>query len=216
MFNKEKALSFYVKTNQPEVYKSASIVWDNILAGFKSIPCPCCGSLPTKVDPLLVASGVGTTRVECGKSYLPVSENLNYTTAQRILEVFPRHFKNLADAQNYVNKPQALGNRVYANRMGNGDEASGDGFKYSGKGYPNLTGKEMYFEISKILGIDLVANPNLALDPVISGKIMAAFLIHSGAIQYCLTKDWDMVRLKVNGGTNGLQLFKDVMNAFIN
>lgn len=86
-------------------------------------------------------------------------ENLNYS-AQRIPVVFKKYFKN-TDPGPYAHNPQKLGSRVYANRMGNSDEASGDGFKFRGRGYIQLTGKNNYTSFSNFVGEDCVANPDL-------------------------------------------------------
>ena len=86
-------------------------------------------------------------------------ENLNYRAA-RLLQVFPRYFRGV-DPAAYANNPEKIGNRVYANRMGNGDEASGDGFKFRGRGYIQLTGKNNYTSFSTFVGEDCIANPDL-------------------------------------------------------
>ncbi len=86
-------------------------------------------------------------------------ENLNYS-ATRLLQVFPKYFKGV-DVNQYSNNPTKIGNRVYANRMGNGNEASGDGFKFRGRGYIQLTGKNNYTAFSVFIGEDCVANPDL-------------------------------------------------------
>ena len=86
-------------------------------------------------------------------------ENLNYS-AQRLLKVFPKYFKGV-DPTPYANNPTKIGNRVYANRMGNGSEASGDGYRFRGRGYIQLTGRNNYTSFSKFIGEDCVANPDL-------------------------------------------------------
>ncbi len=86
-------------------------------------------------------------------------ENLNYS-AQRLLKVFPKYFKGV-DPAPYANNPTKIGNRVYANRMGNGNEASGDGYRFRGRGYIQLTGRNNYTSFSKFIGEDCVANPDL-------------------------------------------------------
>jgi putative chitinase len=87
-------------------------------------------------------------------------EKLGYSSADRILKVFKKYFNGVNPAP-YVNNPEKLGNRVYANRMGNGDEASGDGYKFRGRGYIQLTGKNNYTSFSNFIGDDCVANPDL-------------------------------------------------------
>lgn len=92
----------------------------------------------------------------------PVRENMNYSE-ERLLKVFKKYF-NATTAKQYARKPEAIGNRVYANRMGNGNEASGDGFKYRGGGYLQHTGKNEYEILTKNLGVDYVAQPNLLMN----------------------------------------------------
>lgn len=105
-------------------------------------------------------------------------ENLNYS-AQRLLKVFPKYFKGV-DPAGYANNTVKIGNRVYANRMGNGDEASGDGYRFRGRGYIQLTGRNNYTSFSKFIGEDCVANPDLVATtyPLAS----AAFFFNSNNI----------------------------------
>jgi len=91
----------------------------------------------------------------------PIEENLRYSE-KRLLEVFPKYF-NATTAKQYAMQPQRIANRVYANRMGNGNEASGDGWKYRGKGFIQLTGKNNYLKLSNDTGVDYVNNPDLLL-----------------------------------------------------
>ena len=86
-------------------------------------------------------------------------ENLNYS-AKRLLQVFPKYFSN-ANVGQYANNPVKIGSRVYASRMGNGNEASGDGYKYRGRGYIQLTGKSNYTSFTTFIGDDCVNNPDL-------------------------------------------------------
>jgi putative chitinase len=145
-------------------------------------------------------------------------ENLNYRAA-RLLQVFPKYFRGI-DPAAYANNPEKIGNRVYANRMGNGDEASGDGFKFRGRGYIQLTGKNNYTNFSNFLGEDCVANPDLVatMYPLAS----AAFFFDSNNLWAICDKGADddtvtRVTKAVNGGTAGLperlQNFKTFMSA---
>lgn len=89
-------------------------------------------------------------------------ENLNYRDPDRLDEMF-RAVKGRADAMELIRKgPVAIGNRVYANRLGNGDEASGDGYRYRGRGLIMLTGKDNYEAAEKWSGLPLVKEPGLA------------------------------------------------------
>ena len=135
-----------------------------------------------------------------------VRENLNYS-ADGLLKIFPKYFKDKATADAYARKPEKIANKVYANRMGNGDEASGDGFKYAGKGYIQLTGKDNYKQFSDFIGEDCVANPDL---------VATKYPLASAAFFFQKNKLWDIcdkgatpeivtaVTKRVNGGTHGL------------
>ena len=138
-------------------------------------------------------------------NFTAVVENLNYS-AQRLLQIFPKYFRN-ADVNAYARNPQKIGSRVYANRMGNGDEPSGDGFKYRGRGYIQLTGKNNYQAFSGFIGEDCVANPDLVATtyPLAS----AAFFFDSNNIWAICDRGADdatvtSVTKRVNGGTHGL------------
>jgi putative chitinase len=151
-------------------------------------------------------------------NFTAVVENLNYS-AQRLLQVFPKYFKNV-DVNAYARNPQKIGSRVYANRMGNGDEASGDGFKYRGRGYIQLTGKNNYQSFTNHIGEDCVTNADLVATkyPLAS----AGFFFNSNNIwAICDQGSSDAVvtsvTKRVNGGTHGLaeriQNFKVFINA---
>lgn len=153
-----------------------------------------------------MAHFLGQAMHESG-DFTTVTENLNYS-ANRLLKVFPKYFKTLADAQRYANNPQAIGNRVYGNRMGNGNEASGDGYKYRGRGYIQLTGKDNYREFAKYIGVDVVNNPDL---------VATRYPFESAIFFFDKNNIWKMadagvgistitkLTKKINGGYNGLQ-----------
>ena len=94
-----------------------------------------------------------------------LQENLSYSTPERLMEVFKGRFTGLADAAQYLRQPEKLANRVYANRLGNGDTASGDGWKYRGRGLFQLTGRANYMAAGDGLGTDYKANPDLVAEP---------------------------------------------------
>lgn len=118
-----------------------------------------------------LAFGLATARHEVGPAMKPVSENLNYKAAQ-IRKTWPSRFATVAAAAPYAGNPQKLANKVYANRMGNGPEASGDGWRYRGRGYPQTTGEENYGKFSAVVGVDLVKDPDRAMEPRIAATIM--------------------------------------------
>jgi putative chitinase len=157
------------------------------------------------VNPLRLAHFLAQCSHESGNFRL-VRENLNYS-AQGLRATFPKYFPTDALAQQYARNPQAIGNRVYANRMGNGDEKSGDGFKYSGKGYIQLTGKSNYKVFSDFIGEDCVANPELIATkyPLTSAGF---FFNKNGLWAICDRGDTsDVVKSvtkRVNGGLIGL------------
>lgn len=92
----------------------------------------------------------------------PISENLNYS-AQGLRTTFLKYFPTIAIANRYARNPEMIANRVYANRMGNGNEASGDGWKYRGRGFLQITGLDNYRLLSKDTRIDYVNNPDWLL-----------------------------------------------------
>jgi len=92
--------------------------------------------------PQRIAAFVAQCAHESG-GFIFLTENLNYR-AESLLKLFPKYFKSMSEAQAYERKPEKIANRIYADRMGNGNEASGDGFKYRGRGLIQLTGKTNY------------------------------------------------------------------------
>jgi putative chitinase len=137
--------------------------------------------------------------------FTAVREDLNYS-AQALLRVFAKYF-DADSATTYAHQPEKIGDRVYANRMGNGDEASGDGFNYRGRGYIQLTGKVNYKAFGAHLGRDLLANPDLvATDYPLAS---AAYYFQSRDLFAVCEKGATVavvtaVTRVVNGGTNGL------------
>jgi len=145
-----------------------------------------------------------------------LTENLNYS-AEGLLKIFPKYFKDKATADAYARKPEKIANRVYASRMGNGDEASGDGFKFRGRGFIQLTGKSNYQSFSDFIKEDCVANPDL---------VSTKYPLASAAFFFEKNKLWEIcdkgdtpdivtaVTRRVNGGTHGLEDRLSKFNTF--
>lgn len=125
---------------------------------------------------------LATVRHECGPAMKPIVENMNYTSAARIAQVWPSRF-TAESAKAYVRNPEKLANKVYANRLGNGDAASGDGYRYRGRGIgAQFTGKVNYEKFSKLFNVDLLNHPELALD-----LNLGANILYKGSIEGLFT-----------------------------
>lgn len=132
-----------------------------------------------------------------------IEENLNYSK-EGLLKIFSKYF-NSTSAELYKRNPEKIANKVYANRMGNGDEKSGDGWKYRGRGFIQLTGKKNYELLSKDTGIDFLNNPNLLL---IEANAMLAALWFWKRNNISIFADRDdiiSVTKLINGGLNGIE-----------
>ncbi len=130
-----------------------------------------------------------------------IKESLNYSSAKRIMAVWPKRFPTEESAQPYVKNPQALANKVYGGRMGNVDPD--DGWKFIGRGLLQITGRESYEKFGKILGIDLVANPDLAADPQWSLAIACEEWKEKGCNPCADADDIQAITKKINGGLIG-------------
>lgn len=131
-----------------------------------------------------------------------MSENLNYSV-EGLLATFPTHFTH-ESAVIYAHHPQAVANHVYANRMGNGDENSGDGYRYRGQGAIETTGKEEYQHLSKRLGIDVVSHPELLQLPLNALHSAGIFWVDHGLNHLADVDNTVGIRRMINGGKIGL------------
>ena len=146
---------------------------------------------------------------QCGHEsagFKAIQENLNYG-AKGLLGIFKKYFPTEAKALQYERKPEKIANLVYCSRMGNGDEASGDGYKFRGRGYIQLTGKNNYAAFGKAINEDITANPDLVSTkyPLLS----AAWFWSSNSLNALADKGADdasvtAITKRVNGGTIGL------------
>lgn len=138
-------------------------------------------------------------------NFKAVNENLNYGPVA-LLKTFGKYF-NEKNVETYARKPEKIANIVYGNRMGNGPESSGDGFRYRGRGYIQLTGKVNYQAFDKFVDEDITKNPDLVATkyPLLS----AAWFWNSRSLNIVADKgatdaDVTAITKKVNGGTHGL------------
>ena len=133
-----------------------------------------------------------------------MEENLNYS-ADGLLRVFPKYFTKETAAQ-YARKPEKIANKVYANRMGNGNEASGDGWRFKGRGAIGTTGRDNYkaYADSEFCVGDLMSHPEWLAQSPGCFKSAMYFWWKNGLNQIADTDDVVKVTKRVNGGTNGL------------
>jgi predicted chitinase len=158
---------------------------------------------------LRAAHLIGQCAHESG-GFTRLVESMLYRSGDRIFAVFGRqHFNSIAHAEPFARNQEKLANRVYANRMGNGSTASGDGFRFRGRGYLQLTGRDNYRKFGARVGIDLVSDPERAAEPATAWLIAASYLASRSragrtALEWADENNVEMVTRIVNGGTNGL------------
>lgn len=155
--------------------------------------------------PRRVAAFIAQCSHESGQ-FTVLEENLRYNAAG-LMRVWPRLFPTQEIANQYSGRPEKIANKVYASRMGNGVEASGEGWKYRGRGVIQLTGKSNYTACSKSLYDDetLVDNPDLLLNKD-SAIYAACWYWHSHDLnKYADMDDMLTITKKINGGTMGLE-----------
>lgn len=139
-------------------------------------------------------------------------ENLNYS-AKALRSVFGKYFPTDALAEQYARKPEKIANRVYANRMGNGDEASGDGWLRRGRGLIQLTGTDNYKACSKALNIDLMKNPDLIVSNAeVCVKTACWYWSVNNLNKYADIDDIKTITKRINGGYNGLEDRTKILN----
>jgi putative chitinase len=130
------------------------------------------------------------------------TENLNYSE-QGLRGTFPKYF-DAAAARDYARQPERIANRAYANRLGNGDEASGDGWRYRGRGIFQLTGRDNYRTFGTRVGVDLENNPERAAEPAIAVQVALAYWNDRRLSERADADDIEGVTRGINGGTIGL------------
>jgi len=174
------------------------------------IPSKVLSELPEVIDTFKIdsvnklAHFLGQVAHESG-NFKFTQENLNYS-AEGLLKVFPKYFSK-DTAAIAARKPEVIANIVYSNRLGNSDRASGEGWKFRGRGYIQLTGKVNYKAFGDYIGVDLIANPDLVATkyPLTS----AAWFFETKCLWQLANKGIDDETIKfmtrrINGGYNGL------------
>jgi putative chitinase len=149
------------------------------------------------------AAFIGQCGHECGHFRI-LEENLNYRAAT-LMKLWPKRFPTLEIANQYAGNPKKIANMVYANRMGNRDEASGDGYRFRGRGCIQLTGHANYFHAGKALGVDFVMEPDLVATPKYAAMTAGWFWSTHGCNEAAEAQDWVKLTKKINGGTIGLE-----------
>jgi putative chitinase len=152
--------------------------------------------------PLRQAAFIGQCGHECG-NFTKLEEGLSYA-ADRLVKVWPKRFPTLESAQPYGRNPRALANRVYANRMGNRDEASGDGWRFRGSGWLQLTGHDNFYHAGKAIGVDFVMQPDLVRTPQYAAQTAGWFWSTHNCNAKADASDWVGLTKVINGGTLGL------------
>jgi putative chitinase len=160
------------------------------------------------MTPAQQASWIGQCGHECG-NFRIMEENLNYR-APTLLKLFPKTPKRQwgftpEEAAAYERQPQKIANRIYGNRMGNRDEASGDGYRFRGSGFLQLTGHSNFYHAGQALGVDFVMQPELVRTPMYAAQTAGWFWQTHKLNQYADKGDFLTMTKRINGGTLGLE-----------
>jgi len=154
------------------------------------------------LTPLQQASFIGQCGHECG-NFKILEENLNYR-AETLMKLWKSRFPTIEIANEYARNPKKIANKVYASRMGNRDESSGDGFRFRGRGCIQLTGHANYFHAGNACNEDFVMSPDLVATPKYAAMTAGWFWNTHKLNQYADTRDFTMMTKRINGGTIGL------------
>lgn len=151
-----------------------------------------------------LAAFLGQYGYETG-GWTALVENTCYTTPERLMKKFPNKFPSLYLAKLYAGKAVNIANRVYAGRYGNGDENSGDGYRYRGRGACHLTFKDNYTAFFKATGVDVIQHPEFLEEPWYA--VLAGEWYWTSHHLNDVADKWDIAAITkaVNGGSNGLE-----------
>ena len=148
------------------------------------------------------ASFIGQCGHECN-NFKVLEENLNYK-AEALMRLWRGRFPTIEVANQYAKNPQKIANKVYASRMGNRDEASGDGYRFRGRGCIQLTGHANYYHAGQACGVDFVMQPDLVATPQYAALTAGWFWATHGLNAYADAADYLTMTKRINGGTIGL------------
>ena len=145
------------------------------------------------------------------KNFRKLEEDLSYSK-ERLWEVFRGRFESLEEAADFEWQPERIANRVYSHKIGNGDEASGDGWKYRGRGYIQLTGRNNYRTIGKRIKVNLEEDPDqLSKNRVVALKVAADYWDYRGLNALADQDDIDAVTLKINTAAMGIDHRREML-----
>jgi len=155
------------------------------------------------VNPARLAAFIAQCAHESG-GFTAIKENLNYS-AKGLMGTFKKYFPNEDIANQYQRQPERIANRVYANRMSNGDESSGDGYRFCGRGLIQLTGRDNYTKFANDLGMSV--EDTVAYLETSNGATASAgwFWDNNKLNQYCDNGDFVTLTKRINGGTIGIE-----------
>jgi len=153
-------------------------------------------------NPARLASFLAQVAHESG-GFNAVKEGLNYSVTG-LRATFGKYFPNNEIAMNYARKPELIANRVYANRMGNGSEESGDGYKFCGRGLIQLTGRDNYIKFANDLNMSIEETVEYLQTPEGACASAGWFWDNNNLNSYCDRNDFTGLTKRINGGINGL------------
>jgi putative chitinase len=153
-------------------------------------------------NPSRQAAFIGQCGHECG-NFRILEENLNYKAAT-LMKLWSKRFPTLEIANQYAGNPKKIANMVYANRMGNRDESSGDGYRFRGRGCIQTTGHANYYHAGQALGVDFVMDPDLVASPKYAALTAGFFWSTHGLNELADKQDHKSITKRINGGFIGL------------
>jgi putative chitinase len=145
---------------------------------------------------------IGQCSHECNH-FKTLEENLNYRP-ETLQKLFGHKFQP-DEINSYAHNAEKIANRIYANRMGNRDEASGDGWRFHGRGCIQLTGHDNYWYFGQAVGQDFISNPDIVAQPLYAAMSAGWFWQTHGCNQLAKAENWEGLTKRINGGTFGIE-----------